>query len=78
MRHVFFMHRDLAGALTEMVGSDGYFRPDQRWGHERVKAEARAHAARLRNVRPDIEAFVIAVGPRISEARVVAGPFALA
>lgn len=75
MTYVFFMNRKLDGTLGEKLGSDGYFRPDQRWGYERIKSEARAHAKRLRAVAPDIEAFTICAGASIATARRVAGPF---
>ncbi len=77
MTYVFYMNRKLDGSLGEKLGSDGFYRPDQRWGYERIKSEARAHAKRLAAVAPDIEAFVIATGPSISTARHVAGPFNL-
>lgn len=75
MKYVFYMNRKLDGRLDEMLGSDGYFRPDQRWGYERIKSEARAHAKRIAAVAPGIEAFVICAGPSMREARRVAGPF---
>lgn len=74
MRCVFFMHRDLAGNLTELMGSDSYMLTDGRHSIDIVKQQAREQAHRLRNVQPNIEAFVIAAGPSLRTARHITKP----
>ena len=77
MRIIFFMHRDLAGNLTELLGSDGYMLTDGRHSIDTVKQQAREQAHRLRNVQPNIEAYVIAAGPSLRTARPITKPIKL-
>jgi hypothetical protein len=74
MRCVFFMHRDLAGNLSELLGSDGYMLIHPRAGIETVKQKAREQAQKLKAVQPNIEAFVIAAGPSLRTARHITKP----
>jgi hypothetical protein len=74
MRCVFFMHRDLAGNLTELIGSDGYMLTHPRASIDTVKEQARAQAEKLKAVQPNIEAFVIAVGQSLRTARHITKP----
>jgi hypothetical protein len=71
--YVQYLSRKLDGRLDWKLGSDGVMYLDGRWGVERAKIEARAHAKRLAAVAPDIEAFEIVAGDRR-----VAGPFTVA
>jgi hypothetical protein len=77
MRIVFFMHRDLAGNLTELVGSDSYMLTDGRHSIDTVKQKAREQAHQLRYVQPNIEAYVIAVGQSLRTARPITKPIKL-
>ena len=77
MRCVFFMHRDLKGNLTELLGSDGYMLTHPRASIETVKQRAREQAQKLKAVQPSIEAFVIAAGPSLRTARHITKPIKL-
>jgi hypothetical protein len=77
MRIVFFMHRDLAGNLTELMGSDSYMLTDGRHSIDTVKQQARERAEDLQFVQPNIEAFVIAAGPSLRTARHITKPIKL-